>query len=849
VNPDPERVSGPSVGLLQQYRPPEDRWDEMIVRGGAVRHAWAGLASTLQELGAEDVRRRKQALAEELRRNGVTYNVYGDSQGADRLWSLDPVPMILESREWETVERGLIQRAELLDAILRDVYGPRRLVREGLLPALFLYSHQGFQRACSGNAAVQQRMLRFYSADLVRSADGAFHAVSDRGQNPSGYGYALENRSVMSRTLPSLFRESGVHRLEGFFQSFRKGLQEAAPPGVRDPFVVLLSAGPENETYFEQAYLASYLGLPLVRGGDLSPREGGIHLLSMEGSRRVDVILRRVDDSFCDPLELNGSSLLGVPGLLQAVRNRKLAVCNALGSGILGGSGLMPFLPAICKRLFGQDLLMPSVPTWWCGDKEQREAALERFDAMVIKPLYQGPKRSTWFVNRLTREQREKLLIRIRAKPQLYLAQESLPLSTAPCLVTDRMEARSVVLRSFLAAAEGSYTVMPGGLARVSSKPDSIEVSGQEGGISKDTWILSSEPLSWAAPDLDPSEGGSPGVPAAAHADPRARINRHQGPLPGYATENLFWFGRYQERLACQSRVWRVFLTLAAEGHEALGENPAEWLRLLRSWQAAFPDTLQDVSAMERHLEDSLDEESLSGSPGFNRAALRRTARAVRDLLPDDCWQAVNSILDPLESAPSLRRLDRGILLLAALAGLETESIAEGPVRRFLLMGRYLERALCAVRALSSALGGNLDPSDALLEALLAFHDSGLMYRQRYQRGIQAGAAADLLVSDEFNPRSIAHQLARFAAELDGLPLESPLLSDCRKTALKALTSVRLFEAGGEAGGDGILRAGGNEAFEHLLSSLEGWLGRISELLSREFFQPIPLPQSLREWS
>jgi len=298
----------------------------MVVPGGAVRHAWTGLASTLEELGTEDVRRRKRALAEELRLNGVTYNVYGDSQGADRLWSLDPVPMILESREWETVERGLNQRAELLDAILRDVYGPRRLVREGLLPALFLYSHQGFQRACCGNTAAQQRMLRFYSADLVRNGDGNFRVVSDRGQNPSGYGYALENRSVLSRTLPSLFRESGVHRLEGFFQSFRKSLVEAAPPGVRDPFVVLLSAGPENETYFEQAYLASYLGLPLVRGGDLSPRDGGIHLLSMEGSRRVDVILRRVDDSFCDPLELNGSSLLGVPGLLQAVRNRKVSV-------------------------------------------------------------------------------------------------------------------------------------------------------------------------------------------------------------------------------------------------------------------------------------------------------------------------------------------------------------------------------------------------------------------------------------------------------------------------------------------------------------------------------------------
>ncbi len=828
----------------------------MVARGGAVRGAWAGLASTLDELGSDDVRRRKQALAEQLRLNGVTYNVYGDSLGADRIWSLDPIPLILESKAWEASERGLIQRAELLDAILRDVYGPRRLVREGLLPALFLYSHPGFQRACSGNPATQQRMLRFYSADMVRGQDGGFRVVSDRGQNPSGYGYALENRSVLSRTLPSLFRQSGVHRLDGFFQSFRKSLVEAAPPGVRDPFIVLLSPGPENETYFEQAYLASYLGLPLVRGSDLTPRDGGIRLLSLEGPRQVDVILRRVDDTFCDPLELNGSSLLGVPGLLQAVRNRKVTVCNALGSGILGGSGLMSFLPAISRHLFGQDLLLPSVATYWCGDKEQRETALERFDEMVIKPLYQGPKRSTWFVGNLTREQREKLLIRIRAKPQLYLAQETLRPSTAPCFISNRLEARSLVLRSFITAAGGSFSVMPGGLTRVASKEGSIEVTGQEGGISKDTWILSSEPVSWAvAPEL---------------ASAPLRPNRHQGPLPAYAMENLFWFGRYQERLACQARVWREVLRQAGEWYRPRLEGAPDWIPMLRAYQPSFASPAGDARALEDQLERSIYEEASLGSPAYNHAALRRTARAVRDLLPDDCWLAVNSLLpaadgvaggpgpesetdpdafgfSPQGPAAALNRLDRAVLHLAGLSGLESESIALGPVRRFILMGRNVERALASVRILAAALGGNLKPSDPLLKSLLAFHDSDLMYRQRYQRDVQAGAVADLLLADELNPRSIAFQLARFAEELAQFPVaDSTSLSACQKTALKALTSVRVFETT-EHGG--IMGAGGNEAFEHLLSSLEGWLGQISELLAREFFQPIPLPQSLREWT
>jgi uncharacterized circularly permuted ATP-grasp superfamily protein/uncharacterized alpha-E superfamily protein len=856
----------------------------MMAPDGSVRPAWAGLAATLDELGSEDVRRRKQALAEQLRLNGVTYNVYGDSRGADRVWTLDPIPMILESAEWEAAERGLIQRAELLDAILRDVYGPRRLVREGLIPALFLYSHPGFQRACSGNPATRERMLRFYSADLARAADGGFRVVSDRGQNPSGYGYALENRSVLGRTLPSLFRQSGVHRLDGFFRAFRKSLAEAAPPGVKDPFVVLMSPGPENETYFEQAYLASYLGLPLVRGPDLTPKDGGVCLPSLGGHRRVDVILRRVDDTFCDPLELNGSSLLGVPGLLQAVRNRKVTVCNALGSGILGGSGLMPFLPAICRHLFGQDLILPSVGTYWCGDREQREAALERFDELVIKPLYQGPKRSTWFVHALTREQREKLLIRIRAKPQLYLAQEVLRPSAAPCFIADRLEARSLVLRSFLAASGGSYSVMPGGLSRVASRADSVEVTGQGGGISKDTWILSSEPVGW---------GGAPELSVKP-----LRPNRHQGPLPAYAAENLFWFGRYQERLSCQARVWRGILKQAGEWPYPAKGGAMDWVRILQAFQPSFSVSVGgapvggatggeadgetpaagtqggEARILETRLGRSLREESTLGSPAFNRAALRRAARAVRDLLPDDCWLAVNSLLfeeiggtpdgerasgdasiaeaaapdrDSFGTAPTLGLLDRAILDLGGLAGLGVESIALGPVRRFIAMGRHVERALCTARVLSAALSGNLKPRDPLLKSLLDFHDSDLLYRQRYQQDVQAGAVADLLVADEINPRSIAFQLARFTDELAQLPLaDSALLTACHKTALKALTSVRVFETGDHGG---ITGAGGNEAFEHLLSSLETWLGQISDCLSREFFQPIPMPQSLREWT
>jgi uncharacterized circularly permuted ATP-grasp superfamily protein/uncharacterized alpha-E superfamily protein len=838
-------------GLLRGYLPAAGGWDEMLNAAGEVRPSWAGLAATLAELGPGEMGRRRVDLAEYMRRDGVTYNVYGDGKVAERPWSLDPIPLVFSSVEWEAVESGLVQRAELLDAVLRDVYGPRKLVREGVLPALFLWSHPGFLRPCVGGPAARNRMLRCYSADLARGSDGSFRVVSDRGQNPSGYGYALENRAALGRAMPSLFRQAGVHRLEAFFQSLRRGLVEAAPPGTRDPFLVLLSPGADNETYSEQAYLASYLGIPLVRGGDLMPRDGGIHLPSVEGSRPVDVILRRVDDAFCDPLELAGHSLLGVPGLVQAVRDRTVAVCNALGSGILAGSGLMAFLPELCRRLFGQELRLPSARTWWCGDARQREEALANLEDRIVKPLYQGPKRSTWFYQGLSREQREKLLARIRAKPHLYLVQERLQLSTAPCFVEGRLEPRPLVLRSFLAAVDGSFAVMPGGLTRVAGRTGGTGVTGQEGSIAKDTWILASEPLAWAAPSLEASASGpepAPGEAVVVPADTQAleaapaRSSRPHGALPGYASENLYWLGRYQERLGSQLRLWREAL-MAARSED--GPPGPHWHRLLQAYQPNFADTA-DAGSLEAALEASLDDEHGMGSPAFNRAAVRRAARAVRDLLPDDSWRAINSLMPPRDAGGTLPWIDQAILHLGGLAGLQADGLSLGPVRRFLGLGRSLERALCVVRMLDAGLSGVTKPGDGLIETLLACQDGALTYRQRYPRAPQAGPAAELLLADEANPRSVAFQLSGFHEELGHLPPGGTLLLPaCRKAVLKALTQARLFES--EANG-GILSPAGNEGFEHLLRSLEAGLGRVSDALAREFFQAIPLPQALREW-
>lgn len=852
----PSSPAGPAaVNWIREYQAAVKGFDEMVDAEGKVRANWRGLASAIEGMGPTALQRRADEVREQLRFNGVTYHVYGDKRGADRQWSLDPLPVLIDSAAWRDLEIGLIQRAELLEAILRDIYGARQLVREGLLPALFLYSHPGFQRACAGTLDGVTRVLQVYSADLARGPDGSFRVVSDRCQNPSGYGYALENRMVLGRVLPSLFRHLGVHRLAPFYQSLRRGLMQAAPHGVEHPQIALLSPGPENETFFEQAYLASYLGLPLVRGGDLSARSDGVRLEGLGGSRMVDVILRRVDDAYCDPLELEGASLLGVPGLLQAVRNRRVTMANALGSGVLTGSGLMAFMPALCRKILGQDMRLQSTPTFWCGDKAQREEGFSQFEKMVVKPLYQGPRRSIWFVDTLTREQRERLILRIKAKPQLYLLQERAPLSTTPCFIGGQLEGRPWVLRSFLAAVDKTYEVMPGGLARASGKAGALAITNQEGGISKDTWIVASEPVAAEDPiEVSP---------------PRVRLHRETTPLPGYAAENLFWLGRYQERLEAQARLWREALLLLAQDESEATAWPAGFERLLLAYQPGLNDERESI---ETALIASLSARDELGSPAFNLAALRRSARVVRELLSNDAWLSLHAWHEEgreigeveekdrdgekgaetrFDSGAALTHLDRLVVSLAGFSGLVSESMTHGPVRRFLQLGRRLERALLTSRCLWATfriVGKEKGEAErGLLRGLLAVQDSVITYRNRYASDLAPSAVVDVLLCDDLNPRSVLAPLLYLAEDLSELPrMAGDQALEVERHTHQLIEAIRAFEP---AAHEGITSPAGNEIFEHLLDKVESTLGQISDRLATDYFRQRPMTQTLKEWS
>ncbi len=539
------------------YRFPAGAYDEMCRADGELRAHWEYPMRALGKLGTEALQTRRGEIRRLIRQNGVTYNVYGDPQGVGRAWELDLIPFIIQSTDWAPIERGLIQRAELLSLVLQDIYGSQALLRAGVLPAPVVLCHPGYLRACAGILTPGRRALPVYAADLARAPDGTLYAIGDRSQAPSGAGYALENRIVASRVLPSLFRDANVHRLAGFFRTMRTTLAALAPKHRDQPNIMVLTPGPRNEAYFEHAYLAGYLGYTLVQGEDLLVSQGSVCLKTLDGLQPVDVILRRLDDEYCDPLELREDSFLGVAGLVQAARAGRVAIANPLGSSVVENAALHAFMPALARHLLGEDLRLPSVPTWWCGTATALSHVLANLGRMVIKMLHPRLGTRTTLGHRLGPQARAALRERIRAQPELFVGQEYIPPSTGPVLTADGLEARHMVLRSFLVAGEDAYVVMPGGLTRASGNPEEPIVSNQRGGINKDTWLVASEPvrpqsLLWMARS-----------PAALRSD--------SGQIPSRTADDLFWLGRYAERAESTARLLRVVLLQLIDPSEDAG--------------------------------------------------------------------------------------------------------------------------------------------------------------------------------------------------------------------------------------------------------------------------------------
>jgi uncharacterized circularly permuted ATP-grasp superfamily protein/uncharacterized alpha-E superfamily protein len=838
--------SGPD----QWYPIAPGAYDEMLDGDGQIRPHWEYLIRALRTLGTVEIERRGAEAAKLLRENGVTYNVYGDPAGQGRPWQLDPVPLLVSSEEWGIIESGLQERAELLNLILADIYGPRELIRKGLLPLELVYNHGGFLRACNQIALPGKHQLVVYAADLARGPDDRMWVLGDRTQAPSGAGYALENRVAMTRVLPSLFRDSHVHRLALFFQSLRAGLNAIAPPAADNPRVVVLTPGPLNETFFEHAYLATYLGYPLVQGDDLTVRDGHVWLKSLNGLERVDVILRRVDDDFCDPLELREDSRLGVPGLVEVVRRGNVAIANPLGSGVLENPGLLAFLPGIAKHFLGRRLRLPSAATWWCGQPKELDYVLANLDKLVIKPTYRSPGMRSVFGHLLSQQELAELRTRIRAQPASYVGQEQEGFSTAPSLVPGGMEPRHAVLRSFLVARADGYAVMPGGLTRSAPHKDEMLVSNQTGSISKDTWVLASEPEKPIELVVKPTA-----------AQVAASLS---GALPSRAADNLFWVGRYAERAEGSIRLLRATIKKLYGDPDRSAREYTESLHCLLRGVTQLTGTqpgflAQDAQALLREpeaelLSVALDENRI-GSLANTLRCLVQTGYAVRDLWSTDTWRVMDELEEHLLSIKKLAQptlwqvqdvLDQLITSLAALSGMVMENMTRGNGWLFMDMGRRLERGVLLLSLLRSTVAQQHPEAVEilLLEALLDTSDNLICYRQHYRNNMELGALLELLLLDENNPRSLAYQTARLQEHVGKLPREKAggRLSPEQRLALEASSALRL------AGMDeltAVAESGTRQDLDQLLARLNHLLVALSDAVTAAYFRHESAPQPL----
>ena len=781
--------------LLAHYLAAPDSYDEMLDADRVPRAHWRAMLANLAHEAPGMMRQRYEMVQRQVRENGVTYNVPADRDGRQRPWDLNALPLVLPPDEWSGIEAAVIQRATLLNQILGDVYGKQQMLREGLLPPALIHGHAGFLRPCHDIGHHDDVALHFYAVDLARAPDGKWWVVADRTQAPSGAGYALENRAIISPTFPDLLRELKVQPLTRFFRTMHDSLVHwgrlcaaggDAPAPLRDgdmPLIVLLTAGPRTASYYEQAYLARHLGLALVEGGDLTVRDGVVYLKTLAGLQRVHVIMRRVDDEACDPLELN-SSMLGVAGLTQAARRGNVLVANSLGSSLLESGAMLGFLPALSRRLLGEPLKMPSVATWWCGEPAALEAVIEKLDRLVIKPSFSQRPQSAVFGKDLDGTAREAFIAGLRANPGDFIAQEVVRLSQAPVWkggATPGLQARAIGLRVFACATPNGYVVMPGGLTRVATGPDARVLTMHMGGASKDTWVQARARVEVHRPQH--------------RSITSENLVREDTNLSSRVAENLLWYGRHAERCDNIGRLLRVALHFLF--NVRFDQRGAEWptvealcihFQLLDAGKKpALPPAVQTQSqslggltmsqmqtqtgASAAIFSDAEIESALllavvsPAVPGLARQQrqLHQVAGQLHERFSVDNWRALNRMVQPAvhpgerpSQSAAMTILDDAAASLMMLAGFALDGMTRDLGWRFMSIGRRLERLQfqCEVlqRALAMDRNGNLD-------WLLELSDSIVTYRARYRAQPEWLPVLDLLLRDESNPRSVLFQI------------------------------------------------------------------------------------------
>ena len=812
------------------------RYDEMT-ENGALRPQWQRVVRAFEQMTPEEYSSRLASMRAMVRDNGVTYNVYDEAGGRARPWELDPVPFVIGAADWKIIEAGVAQRARLADLILRDIYGPQELIKSGDIPPHLVFGHPQFLRPLMGVKPPGGVHVHLYSADLARMPDGSWRVQSARADAPSGIGYALENRIVISNTFPDLFRDMQVERLASFFHAYREYVLDLAEE--KKGRAVFLTPGPYNESYFEHAYIAHYLGLSLVEGQDLIVRDGQVLLKTLAGLERVAVIFRRLDSDFCDPLEFRAESTLGVPGLAEAARSGGVVLANALGGSVVESPAMNAYLPSASRALLGEDLTIPDIPTVWCGTKWGRKEAIARLRNVVVRDAFDA--RQLFWRGSTARlgsdiQDLASFAARIDRRGANFVVQDIAPLGLAPVYENATLTAKPASLRVFAARTPNGYIVMPGALTRVAQDGTVRALSMQAGAASKDTWVLASAPVD--------------GFSLLKRTDVTMPIRRVGDEAPSRAMDNLYWLGRYVERAENLVRVLRAVVHRLGDDTATTKRTAASELarRLLLPQGQATAVAISDAANGDNsRLSTELHAVAFGAEApqGLQRLlqAVQRTAWSVRDRLSFDTWRTIHALTTveqvPLrttfDSAATRSYFDALVRRTAALAGLSAENMTRGSNWMFLDIGRRIERAVHAAWLVRQMLGSQDDDVEYIQYAL-EIADSSMTYRYRYLNVFQVPPAIDLLLLDPTNPRSAAFQIATILQHVSKLPKNTPIQRKdfARVMANEArdlITYTDVFE---------LARCderGKRVALDVLATAIEASMPKLSDAIADAYFQ------------